>query len=71
MTPRERELLTGIGNCYEACHEGFEETVGMVARSRDRSIDEVKETLRSISERYGNDPDFLRLRERFPATFPV
>jgi len=34
LTPRERELMTGMGNCYASCHEDFEHTVEMVGDAR-------------------------------------
>lgn len=71
MTPRERELLTGMGNCFAACGKDFDATVGMVAESRGRSPDEVKRTLTDMREKYGRDPDFVALRARLPASFPL
>lgn len=71
MDPRERELLTGMGNCFEACHDDFEGTIGMVADSRHRTSADVKETLREMRERYGSDADYLRLRARLPTEFPI
>lgn len=70
MTPREEELLTGMGNCFAACGANFEETVEMVAGSRGLTTASVKETLRSLRERFGDDPGFQRLRRRLPAEFP-
>jgi hypothetical protein len=70
VTPREEELLTGMGNCYAACHANFEETVGMVAGNRGLSADAVKATLRSMRERFDDDPQFQRLRGRLPEEFP-
>lgn len=70
MDPRERELLTGMGNCYEACGEDFEHTVGMVSDSRHRTPDDVRETLRGMAQRYGNDADYQALRRRLPPAFP-
>jgi hypothetical protein len=67
---RERELITGMGNCFEACHADFEDTVGMVADSRRRTREDVKETLAGMARRYGNDSDYQRLRARLPASFP-
>ena len=71
MDSRERELLTGMGNCFEACGDDFEGTVGMVAHARHRDPEEVKRTLASMRERYGRDPDYLALRRRLPAEFPL
>jgi hypothetical protein len=71
VEPKERELLTGMGNCYEACHDDFEATIGMVSGSRRRSPEDVIATLRDLKERYGSDPEYLELRQRFPAEFPV
>jgi hypothetical protein len=70
VTPREEELLTGMGNCYAACHANFEETVEMVAGNRGLTTDAVKSTLRSLQERFREDPTFLRLRGRLPDEFP-
>ncbi|MGA8604640.1 MAG: hypothetical protein WB788_06215 [Thermoplasmata archaeon] len=70
MDPKERELLTGMGNCFEACGADFEGTVGMVADSRDRSREDVKQTLASMASRYSSDPDYQKLRHRLPPTFP-
>ena len=71
MDARERELLTGMGNCYEACGADFEGTVDMVANSRHREIREVKETLERMRESYRNDPDYQTLRRRLPESFPL
>lgn len=70
MNPRERELLTGMGNCYEACHADFEGTVEMVANNRHRTTDEVKETLRRLRREFGSDPEYQNLRARLPPDFP-
>jgi hypothetical protein len=70
VDPREKELLTGMGNCYAACGEGFERTVEMVADSRNRTPEDVKQTLARIREKYGNDPEYRQLRARLPASFP-
>jgi hypothetical protein len=71
VEPKERELLTGMGNCYEACHDDFEATIGMVSGSRRRTAEDVIATLRDLKERYGEDPEYQELRRRFPAEFPV
>ncbi|MGA8603663.1 MAG: hypothetical protein WB788_01165 [Thermoplasmata archaeon] len=70
MDPNERELLTGMGNCFEACGADFDDTVGMVADSRHRSREDVKETLASMARRYSLDSDYRKLRDRLPPTFP-
>ena len=67
---RERELLTGMGNCYEACGADYEGTVGMVADSRRRDPGEVKATLRRMREMYGANSEYQALRRRLPETFP-
>ncbi len=59
-----------MGNCYEACGEGFERTVEMVAGNRGRTPEDVKRALVGIRERYGNDADYRELRARLPASFP-
>jgi hypothetical protein len=67
---RERELLTGMGNCYEACGADFEGTVGMVADSRRRTPEDVKQTLAAMAQRYGSEPEYQKLRGRLPPSFP-
>jgi len=71
LTPRERELMTGMGNCYASCHEDFEETVRMVGDARDLTVDEVKRMLDDIRGKYGADVDYQRLRGRLPKDFPL
>jgi hypothetical protein len=71
VNPRERELLTGMGNCFEACGEDFDETVGMVASTRHRTREDVKQTLAAMREQYGRDPDYQALRSRLPGSFPL
>jgi len=68
---RERELLTGMGNCYEACGADFEGTVGMVADSRHREAVEVKATLARMKNTYREDPEYQTLRRRLPDSFPL
>jgi hypothetical protein len=70
LTPKERELLTGMGNCFAACHATFEETVEMVGGSRGLSPDEVKKILVRIRETSGTDEDYRKLRSRLPQDFP-
>lgn len=70
MDARERELLTGMGNCYEACRADFEGTIGMVADSRSRTVEDVKMTLVRMREQFHADPDYQALRRRLPASFP-
>ncbi len=70
MNPRERELLTGMGNCYEACHADFEGTIEMVAENRHRTPEDVIDSLRSMHKQYSDDPEYQRLRARLPRDFP-
>jgi transposase len=70
VNPRETELLEGMGNCYRACGENFDETVRMVAEARDLRPEDVRQTLTEIRERYGNDESYQRLRRRLPEDFP-
>lgn len=70
MNARERELLTGMGNCYEACQADFEGTIGMVADSRRRTPEDVKETLHRMRKEFGADPEYQKLRARLPTEFP-
>ncbi|MCI4372019.1 MAG: hypothetical protein L3K02_00010 [Thermoplasmata archaeon] len=71
MDARERELLTGMGNCYAACGADFEDTVGMVSDTRHRQPEEVKATLDRMRETYREDPEYQSLRRRLPDTFPL
>ncbi|MFY9716838.1 MAG: hypothetical protein WAK40_02745 [Thermoplasmata archaeon] len=71
MDARERELLTGLGNCYEACGEDFEGTVGMVSHARQRQVAEVKETLARMRDAYRGDSEYQLLRRRLPDSFPL
>jgi hypothetical protein len=71
MTPRERELLRAMGNCYNVCHEDFKSTVHMVASGRGLSDEEVIAALRSAREKYGETEEYRNLRSRFPEDFPV
>jgi hypothetical protein len=71
MNPRERELLTGMGNCFAACGEDFEGTVGMVADARHLTPEDVKRTLAHMKAEYGRDPEYLALRGRLPDAFPL
>jgi hypothetical protein len=68
---RERELLTGMGNCFAACGADFEGTVGMVADSRHREVAEVKATLARMRDAYHGDADYQALRRRLPESFPL
>ena len=71
MEPREKELLTGMGNCYAACGEDFDGTVRMVAGARHRSVEEVRATLDRMRASYSADPEYRALRDRLPASFPL
>jgi hypothetical protein len=71
VSPREKELLTGMGNCYAACGADFEGTVGMVADARHLSPDEVKGTLNELRARFSSDPEYQALRRRLPESFPL
>jgi hypothetical protein len=68
---REKELLTGMGNCFAACGEDFEGTVGMVAGARQRQVAEVIATLARMRRLYSGDSDYQSLRARLPASFPL
>ncbi len=70
LTPRERELMTGMGNCYASCHEDFEHTLEMVGDARGLTIDQVKGMLEDIRGKYGGDVEYQRLRGRLPKDFP-
>ena len=69
MTPRERELLQGMVNCYHACHADFEDTISMVGSSRGLSPDEVKQILNRMKE--ANGEEYNALRSQLPEDFPL
>lgn len=69
MTPKERELLQGMVNCYNTCHANFEETVGMVGSGRGLAPGEVKEILSRLKAAGGED--YHTLRSRLPKDFPI
>ncbi len=71
MTPKERELLQGMGNCYKACHADFDDTVGMVGSARGLSPEEVKKMLGEMKEKHGKNNDYQALRARLPKEFPL
>ena len=71
MNPRERELMTGMGNCYASCHEDFEHTVEMVGDARGLTVDQVKTMLENIRKENGGDVEYQRLRGRLPKDFPL
>jgi hypothetical protein len=71
MDARDRELLTGMGNCYDACGEDFEHTLGMVAGARHREVEEVRATLERLRGTSATDPEYARLRGRLPSSFPL
>ncbi|MGA2460900.1 MAG: hypothetical protein ABSF82_05715 [Candidatus Bathyarchaeia archaeon] len=69
MTPKERELLQGMANCYKACHATFEETVGMVGSARGLTSAEVKEMLERLKHEGGEE--YMALRRKLPGDFPL
>ncbi|MEM0154432.1 MAG: hypothetical protein QW814_01190 [Methanothrix sp.] len=71
MDERENELMHGMVNCYNTCHEDFEHTVHMVARARRLSDEEVKLMLKKIKKESGDSEDYLLLRSKLPDDFPV
>lgn len=62
--------MTGMGNCYEACHASFEETLEMVGGNRGLSPAEVRQLLATIRDRSVGDAEYQRLRRRLPSEFP-
>jgi hypothetical protein len=60
-----------MGNCYEACGADFEGTVQMVAHSRHRTVEDVKSTLARMRAQYRTDPEYQKLRQRLPDSFPI
>jgi hypothetical protein len=70
-TPKELELLQGMGNCYATCGADFEDTVSMVGNARGLEPREVKQILRHIKEAHGNENEYIRLRSRLPKEFSM
>ena len=71
MSPRDRELLTGMGNCYEACGADFKGTVEMVASARNRTADDVLAALIRLRSEFAGSPEYEELRRRLPDGFPM
>lgn len=69
MIPRERELMNGMVNCYNACHANFEETVGMVGSARGLSPEQVKVILNRLEREDGDE--YRALRQKLPSEFPL
>jgi hypothetical protein len=69
MSPREKELLQGMVNCYNTCHASFEETVHMVGSARGLGADEVKAMLERLRTAGGDD--YQALRKHLPSDFPL
>ncbi|MEM3227728.1 MAG: hypothetical protein QXR58_00190 [Candidatus Micrarchaeaceae archaeon] len=71
MNAKERELLTGMVNCYNTCHEDFEGTVRMVASARKLKPEKVKSMLSRIALKYGSSDEYAALRKKLPKEFPL
>jgi hypothetical protein len=69
LTPKERELLQGMVNCYHVCRENFEETVRMVGSARGLTSQEVKEILKRLKRADGEE--YNALRSQLPNDFPL
>jgi hypothetical protein len=71
MNSRERELLEGMGNCYATCGEDFHETTRMVASARGLAQSQVLAMLKEMREKYSDDEEYKKLRQRLPNEFPM
>jgi hypothetical protein len=71
LTPREKELLQGMCNCYSVCGADFEGTVSMVGGARGLSSAQVKDMLAKIKETYGKDQLYVEMRKKLPRDFPM
>jgi hypothetical protein len=69
LTPKEKELLNGMVNCYNTCHANFEETVEMVGSARGLTPGEVKAILDRLRKEDGEE--YRALRQRLPDNFPL
>ena len=59
-----------MGNCYEACHASFEDTLEMVAGNRQLTVEQVVGLLASIKTSYAGQDEYETLRRRLPTAFP-
>jgi hypothetical protein len=69
LTPKERELMHGMVNCYHVCHANFDETVEMVGSARGLSAQEVKAILEQLKSEDGDE--YNSLRQQLPNEFPL
>lgn len=68
VDPKLEDVIRGMVNCYRTCGENFENTVGMVARNRGLTPNQVKQMLKMIKDEF---PDvYQRYRVKLPADFP-
>ena len=71
MDEKELELLSALGNCYQTCHENFEESLKMISGWRGFTTEEVKAILTEVKKKYSQTDEYKKLRKRFPTEFPV
>lgn len=71
MNDSDRELLMGMGNCFEVCGEDFEETVRMVSSARGLTPEVVLARLHRMREAFGDSETYRTLRARLPEAFPI
>ena len=69
MTPRERELMQGMINCYHVCQADFNETTEMVGSARGMSSQEVKTVLERL--RLEDSDEYKEFRLKLPVEFPL
>lgn len=50
---------------------GFEETAGMVSNTLHMDLEELVATLARIGRDCADDPDFLAMRRKLPADWPI
>ena len=71
MDDKELELFEAMGNCYQACHKGFEETLEMISGWRGYTSDEVHQILIEVKANYSKNLQYIELRKKFPEEFPI
>ena len=71
MDDKEHELLKAMGDCYNTCLEDYQRSLEMISGWRGYTTDEVEEILVEMKKKYNDDPEYNRLRNRFPKEFPV
>lgn len=71
MEEIEKELLQATLNCYNACHDSFENTIEMISKSRGLEPNYTKEVLKKVREKYDNSEEYKTIRAKLPKNFDM